>query len=393
MINLRTVPSVAVKIDLIDLLRTIKSFKNNILNIFKDNLKSYFNFRECILFPKARLGLRDLLTVLSEKTSKNEVIIPDYTCSTVLFSVLYSGLKPVIVDIELDDFNISVEKIAEKINEKTLAVIAVDMYGKRSNINAIRNITKEKGIYIIEDAAQSAGKYIVNNGKADFLLISFGKAKNFSAIEGGAVLGNDSEIMNSLNLKLHNYNNPNIKRILFLLMKLFLYPIAVNPYIYSIVKNFPHKEIIKDIVNSYSGSNLSIVQSALGNVLLSRLDQLNDKRIKNANEILYLIKESNSYIIPDSKNNVYLRFAFACKEKNVSNILIKKLNLLGISVPAVSFPVLSSLYNKKNIDIYSNSNFVSSNIITLPTHSYLRNGDIDKIKFVLCDYKQQISHI
>jgi len=381
--NLRTVPSVAVKIDLIDIINTFKAYNKNIYYVFKENLKSYFNYDKCIIFPKARLGLTNLLKVLSINSLRDEVVIPAYTCPTVLYSVVYSGLKPIFVDIDLDDFNISFEKTIEIVNSNTLAVVAVNMFGKRAKIEILKNYLKQRGIFLIEDAAQSAGK-MNNNENADFLLLSFGRAKNFSAIEGGAVLSSNRKIMSLLNNNLNNYSKITINRKLLLILKLFIYPFAVNPYIYNIIKRIPHKENIIDIINSCSGFNFSLIQSALGNVLLSKLDELNKIRIRNAIKIYDFLKNNKNYYLQSPINNVYLRFALVCKQINKNGFLIEKLNKFGINATTANFPVLSNLYIKNNIRKFPNSIFVSSNILTLPTHSYLKNEDIKKIKYVLC---------
>jgi dTDP-4-amino-4,6-dideoxygalactose transaminase len=88
----------------------------------------------------------------------DEVIIPSLTFVATANSVLYVGAKPVFADINsLDNLNISPEDIAQKITNKTKAIVVVHYGGYSCDMDAIMKIAKERGLKVIEDAAHALG--------------------------------------------------------------------------------------------------------------------------------------------------------------------------------------------------------------------------------------------
>jgi dTDP-4-amino-4,6-dideoxygalactose transaminase len=142
----------------------------------------------------------------------DEVIVPAYTYAATALAVMHIGAVPVMVDIE-DDFNISSDRIAEKITEKTKAVIPVDIAGWPCNYSAIREVlnrpdvrnkfvptseNQEKlgRILLFSDSAHSIGSMYGNIPtvlQSDIAVFSFHAAKNVTSAEGGAILFNMPE--------------------------------------------------------------------------------------------------------------------------------------------------------------------------------------------------------
>jgi dTDP-4-amino-4,6-dideoxygalactose transaminase len=87
----------------------------------------------------------------------DEVILPTFTFFATAGCVARLCAKPVFVDIEPDTFNIDPQKIAQKITQKTRAIIPVDLFGQLHNREAINQIAEKHGLKVIEDAAQAIG--------------------------------------------------------------------------------------------------------------------------------------------------------------------------------------------------------------------------------------------
>lgn len=139
-------------------------------------------------------------------TRGDEVIIPAYTYAATALAVMHVGAKPVMVDSG-PDFNISIEKIREKITEKTKAIIPVDIAGWPCDYQALSELVNDPSIIskfvgindnqrklgrimILSDAAHSIGATF--NGKptgtwGDFVVFSFHAVKNITTAEGGAM--------------------------------------------------------------------------------------------------------------------------------------------------------------------------------------------------------------
>lgn len=126
---------------------------------------------------------------------KDEVIIPAFSCSALLYAVLYTGAKPVIADVEYQDMNISYEDICCKITKKTKVIIVPHMFGFPSkNIREIVSL----GIPVIEDCAQSIGAKVFGKqvgSFSDYVMTSFYGTKMLtSGGEGGAVITNSKKV-------------------------------------------------------------------------------------------------------------------------------------------------------------------------------------------------------
>ena len=127
----------------------------------------------------------------------DEVIVPDFTFIASANSVVMAGATPVFVDIDAKTFNIAPECTERAITPKTKAIMPVHIYGQSADMDAIGEIAKRHGLYVIEDAAQGIG--VTFNGKpvggfGEVGCLSFYADKTMTTGEGGMVLTNDDEL-------------------------------------------------------------------------------------------------------------------------------------------------------------------------------------------------------
>ena len=128
------------------------------LDKFEKLFAKFTNAKYAIAVSNCTAALHLSLKALGIK-KEDEVIIPDLTFVADANSIIASNAKPVIVDINKNDFSISVEEIQKKITKKTKAIIPVHIYGKVCNINEIVKISKEHNLHLIEDCAHAVGTY------------------------------------------------------------------------------------------------------------------------------------------------------------------------------------------------------------------------------------------
>ncbi len=121
----------------------------------------------------------------------DEVILPPMTFAATANAVVYQGGVPVFVDVEPDTLLIDPGKVEERITSKTCAVIAVDYAGQMCDYDALRQITKKHGIYLVADACHSIGgayKGLPSGSCADLTVFSFHPVKHITTGEGGMVV-------------------------------------------------------------------------------------------------------------------------------------------------------------------------------------------------------------
>lgn len=171
---------------------------------FERNLAEFIGKKKAAATSSGTAALHLALSALEVK-EKDEVIIPTFVCSAVLNAVSYTGATPVIVDIETNTYNISVDDVKRAISQKTKAIIAPHMFGCPAEMDKLF----ELGIPVIEDCAQSIGATFKgqNAGSLGLLSVfSFYATKVLACGEGGMVLSNSEDLI--LKIKdLREYDN------------------------------------------------------------------------------------------------------------------------------------------------------------------------------------------
>ncbi|UCE59746.1 MAG: DegT/DnrJ/EryC1/StrS family aminotransferase [Phycisphaerales bacterium] len=159
-------------------------------------LAEYFNCERVVMLPNGTLALFAALKVLGIGPG-DEVLVPDFTFFGSASAVILTGAKPVFVDVDEYDFNISVESAEGSISSRTKAVMPVHVYGQSCDMLSVAKLAQRYGLLIVEDAAQGMGvtfddRHVGTFG--DIGCISFFADKTITTGEGGALILNDAEL-------------------------------------------------------------------------------------------------------------------------------------------------------------------------------------------------------
>jgi UDP-2-acetamido-2-deoxy-ribo-hexuluronate aminotransferase len=160
-------------------------------------LASYVGCRHAITVASGTDSLEIALRAL-EIGPGDEVVTVPFTWISTAEVILQVGAKPVFVDIDPLDFNISVERIEAAITPRTKALLPVSLFGQMPDYDAINAIAEKHGITVIEDAAQSFGATRHGRkscGVTTIASTSFYPAKPLGCYgEGGALFTNDDDL-------------------------------------------------------------------------------------------------------------------------------------------------------------------------------------------------------
>lgn len=179
----------------------VKSFENDFSN--------YCEAKYCVGVAN---GLDALTLSLKSFNFKegSEVIVPSNTYIATILSIIHNGLKPVLVEPDINTYNIDPTKIEEKITSKTVAIMVVHLYGKMCNMESINFLAQKNSLKVIEDCAQAHGaslKKIKAGNWGDIGAFSFYPTKNLGAIaDGGAITTSIIENADSIRT-LRNYGS------------------------------------------------------------------------------------------------------------------------------------------------------------------------------------------
>ena len=126
----------------------------------------------------------------------SEVIIPSFSIISTANAVIKNNLKPILVDCDLETWNMTVEETIKKISKKTKAIIITHIYGLPVDMKKILEIAKKRKIIIIEDAAEVIGlkyKNKVCGSFGDLSTFSFYANKHITTGEGGMICTNNKK--------------------------------------------------------------------------------------------------------------------------------------------------------------------------------------------------------
>jgi perosamine synthetase len=139
----------------------------------------------------------DIAVAALELKQNDEVIMPSFTIISCTQALVKQGIKPVLIDSELDTFNMKVDDIESKINSNTRAIMVVHVYGLAVNMDPILELAEKYKLKVIEDAAQAIGQQYKGRkcgSFGDISILSFYPNKHITTGEGGMVLCDDKEL-------------------------------------------------------------------------------------------------------------------------------------------------------------------------------------------------------
>lgn len=209
----------------------------------------------------------------------DEVIVPAFTWIATANVVLYCGAKPVFVDVERETFNLDPERVAEKVTDKTKAIIPVHLFGLCADMDAIRAAIPEH-VKVLEDAACAAGSSY--KGKwagtlGDAASFSFHPRKSITTGEGGMVTTNDEQLAERMNqMRNHGATISEEQR-----------------------HHGPKPYILPDFNLLGFNYRMTDLQGAVGIVQLKKLDSLIDERAKWARWYRDQLKDIDWLQLPD----------------------------------------------------------------------------------------------
>jgi dTDP-4-amino-4,6-dideoxygalactose transaminase len=289
---------------------------------FEKKYAELMGAKRCLATASGTTALLTALNVMGVDAG-DEVIVSPYTFIATYNVIFGSKVLPVFVDSDPETFLIDPKKIEAKITDRTVAIVPVHIYGLPVDMDSINSVAKAHNLKVIEDACQAwlaeyRGKRVGSLG--DLGCFSFQNSKHLPSGEGGAILGNDEDIMD----RCHAYHNC----------------------------GRPYGNMKKVTGNAYNGMNYRMQQSQALILMsqMSRIEKDNDIRLSNA---LYLDKKLKEIpgIVPyklaeGATRAVYHLYPFRYLKEKFNDVpkekFIRALNAEGIPC--------SSGYGKQNKD-------------------------------------------
>ncbi len=167
---------------------------------FESHLASYLGVKHVVTCGNGTEAIQIALMALGLKPG-DEVITPTFTFIATAEVVALLGLKPVVVDVDPVTFCMDVKAVERAITDKTRAIVPVNLFGQNANLEALKEIAKKNGLFMVEDACQSMGShYKLKDGSekssgtiGEIGCTSFFPSKNLGCYGDGGALFTDSD--------------------------------------------------------------------------------------------------------------------------------------------------------------------------------------------------------
>lgn len=323
-------------------------------NALKDAIKSRFGYENVDLQCNGHMTLQNILATVEP----GEIITTPFTFISTTLAIENTGHKAVFCDINPIDFTIDVDKIEGLINEKTVAIVPVHVFGMPCDVERIEIIANKYNLKVIYDAAHAfgvkyKGKAIGNYGDAS--MFSFHATKAYNSIEGGMGVFRDADLCEEVRCR-SNFGLGGDEFI----------PYGVN-------------------------SKMNEFQAAMGLVNLRHLDdcisarkacaEFYDQHLSEIDSI-QVLKRANC----DTVYN-YAYYPILFKDETCVEQVIKQLEKHDIFTRRYFYPLTSDLLRSNEVCKTTIAKKISDNILCLPIYSDLSRTQqikvIEEIKKVI----------
>lgn len=169
--------------------------------MFTEKCQHFFETRyhfHKVLLTSSCTDALEMAAILADIQPGDEVIVPSFTFVSTALAFVRQGAKIVFADSGTDNPNIDVSKIEELISEKTKAIVVVHYAGIACDMDRVMEIANERGLFVIEDAAQAIDSFYkgrVLGSIGHFSCFSFHETKNIQCGEGGMLVVNDEKFV------------------------------------------------------------------------------------------------------------------------------------------------------------------------------------------------------
>jgi dTDP-4-amino-4,6-dideoxygalactose transaminase len=325
------------------------------LKSFEQEFASFIGAKHCVGVANGLDALRVIFRAymeLGEMNAGDEVIVPANTFIASILAITDNGLKPVLVEPDINTYNLDPSHIEEKITSRTKAILLVHLYGRNAMDIKIRNLCNKYNLKLIEDNAQAIGCFdgeVRTGAIGDAAGHSFYPGKNLGALgDAGAVTTNNSELA-KLVAALGNYGSS------------------------------------RKYVNDMRGLNsrLDEIQAAVLKVKLRRLDEDNVRRHVAAKQYIAGIKNPK-VIVPvvydgehRNPSHVWHLFVVRCEQRDA---LHEHLTNNGIQT-IIHYPIpphKQKAYLEWNSQCYSVTEKIHNEVLSLPISPVMTEDDLHR---------------
>lgn len=321
---------------------------------FETNFAKYCGVKHCIGVANGLDALRIIIKAY-EFSKDDEIIVPANTYIASILAITDNLCKPILIEPDINTYNINTNSIEEKITNKTKAIMVVHLYGQVCNMEPIYALAKKYNLKIIEDCAQAhganfKGKKVGSLG--DVAGFSFYPGKNLGALGDAGCITTNDDLLASKIRALANYGS--------------------------------HKKY----ENLYAGLNsrLDELQAGILDIKLKHLDDDNQKRKEIADFYMKNIKNENIILPKINIDHVWHLFVIRTKFRDKLQKYLNENNVQTI----IHYPIpphKQECYKDFNNLSLPITEQIHNEVLSLPISPVMTQDEIKQVVEVINDWK------
>lgn len=353
-------------------------------------IREYFGVKHAVFVSSGKAALTLILLALKQLSKRKRVLIPAYTCYSVPSAILKAGLEVALCDIDPATFDFEPRSLETSIDEETLCVIPSHLFGIPANMDLITSLCRERGSFIVEDAAQAMGgnyreKKLGTIGDVGFF--SLGRGKSITCGSGGLIVTNCSEIASAIEHLYVMLDTPGFFAMVKEFLQLLLMVVFIRPALYWFPDGLRCLRLGETLfyrefpVHKLSGMKVRILWAW-------------SKRLEIANRFRSMTAGYFQRHLPPKRlsNNpaiYYLRLPFILDRRETRDRVYLYSREKGLGLSCMYPTAVNEIEEIKGLfsgETYPNASAVADKLITLPTHHLMTERD----KYNICSLLRSV---
>lgn len=389
------IPSTGTPITFFNILAGVASSFNRPIAAFEATMKAYTNKKHCYFANSGTTAFYLILKALKTLSDKKEVVLPAYTAPSLILPIRKAGLRPVLCDISLKTFNMDIQSLGSCVNENTLCIVPVHMFGMPMDMEAVAEIARQRAVFVVEDAASSLGTLIKNRPTGifgDVGFYSFNRGKNLSTLSGGCIVTDKEGLAEAIRSECALLPIPKLVSRLKTAGKLVALSLAVRPLFYTLFYNLISKLKYTALHTDFESCAYTKFQAGVGRSLFNHTNRIFNKRYDYGTFLFDKLRGLKGIKLPElipHATTVFNQFPILFDDEGVKEKIFERIINTGIEstklYPDPIHRVYDLKYDVDRKDPFPNATYFSKRLLLIPTHPMLNIARLSRVVNIIKD--------
>lgn len=350
-------------------------------------LRQYFGANDVLLVSSGKAALTLILLALARTSPRRRIVMPAYTCYSVPSSVIKAGLEVVPCDVDPRTLDFNFQDLERVLDDHTLCVLSTHLFGASADTARVMTLCRNRGIIVIEDAAQAFGGTVEGRrigSIGDVAFFSLGRGKNVSCGSGGIVVARSESLATRLREEYAQWPDPSFGERMRTWVEVIMTALFLRPWLYWFPAGLPFLGLGETKFDtSFALARMDDVRASLLDGWRERLECLNHRRGKAATKLLGMMAGMKDVWPLPRRETQYLRLPVLVRDHIVKDTLCRLGCEEGLGISR-SYPAtiahIPELQGRIAVGPFPGAQTVVDRLVTLPIHEFV--NDQDRVRII-----------